>query len=63
MTQTSSLLTFENYWKGLAFLPHFFLSFLIVETHELADGEEETGSPLSREPDAGLDPRTLGIMT
>jgi len=25
-----------------------------------ARGEEEAGSPLSREPDAGLEPRTLG---
>ena len=25
-----------------------------------AEGEREAGSPLSREPDAGLDPRTLG---
>jgi len=25
-----------------------------------AEGEGEAGSPLSREPDAGLDPRTLG---
>jgi len=24
------------------------------------EGEGEAGSPLSREPDAGLDPRTLG---
>ena len=26
----------------------------------LAEGEGEAGSPLSREPDVGLDPRTLG---
>ena len=25
-----------------------------------AEGEREADSPLSREPDAGLDPRTLG---
>ena len=25
-----------------------------------AEGEEEAGSPLSKEPDVGLDPRTLG---
>jgi len=26
----------------------------------MAEGEGEAGSALSREPDAGLDPRTLG---
>jgi len=26
----------------------------------VAEGEGEAGSPLSREPDAGLDPRTSG---
>ena len=26
-----------------------------------AEGERETDSPLSREPDVGLDPRTLGL--
>ena len=28
--------------------------------HKQAEREEEAGSLLSREPDAGLDPRTLG---
>jgi len=28
--------------------------------HTEAEGEGETDYPLSREPDAGLDPRTLG---
>ena len=31
-----------------------------IQAVEMAEGEGEAGSLLSREPDAGLDPRTLG---
>ena len=49
-------------------LPHFFLKILFIyltdREHKLAEKqaerEEEAGSLLSREPDAGLDPRMLG---
>ena len=35
-------------------------SFLKNNTERQAEREKEAGSLLSREPDAGLDPRTLG---
>ena len=45
----------------------FFLRFYLFEREresrqagEAAEGEGEAGSPLSREPDVGLDPTTLG---
>jgi len=31
------------------------------EREKVGEAEGEAGSPLSREPDAGLDPRTLGL--
>ena len=45
---------------------YFFLKILFITEREnkpgvqQAEGEGEAGSPLSREPDTGLDPRTLG---
>ena len=43
----------------------FFKDFIYLSDREhkqeqQAEGEEEAGSPLSREPDVGIDPRTLG---
>ena len=46
-----------------SYLFFFFLRFYLSDreiTSRQAEGEEEAGSLLSREPDAGLDPRTLG---
>ena len=41
----------------------FFFIYLTERDHKQAErqaeGEGEAGSPLSREPDSGLDPRTL----
>ena len=34
-----------------------------AQAGEAAKGEGEADSPVSREPNVGLDPRTLGIMT
>ena len=49
-----------KFWVNFFFLQR-------VEEHkereQQAEGEGEAGSPLSREPDVGLNPRTLEIMT
>jgi len=50
---------------------YFFKDFLYLfdrereykQAERQAEGEGEAGSPLSREPNAGLNPRTLGITT
>jgi len=56
-----------SFLKCIQFI-YFFFIFIFLNVlfiHEsqreaAAEGEGEAGSPLSREPDAGLDPRTLG---
>ena len=61
--QNSSL-----YWIILIFPTFFFFKVLFIyltqrepkQRERQAEGEGEAGSPLSREPEVGLDPRTLG---
>jgi len=38
----------------------FFKDFVSTQKQGEQQTEEEAGSPLSKEPDVGLDPRTLG---
>ena len=58
-----SLLCFTT--KGKIVSEHYiFFKFIYLPEREHKQGEQQTegesGSPLSREPNAGLDPRTLG---
>ena len=60
------LCVFESFLIWVFFSFSFFFSFFFLEKREraqaggVAEGEGEADSPLNREPNAGLDPRTSG---
>ena len=57
-----SCIEFEKFFVDLGYQAFFFLKdfiYLFMRDSQ-REAEGEAGSPLSREPDAGLHPRTLG---
>lgn len=61
MIVSQSILVLEPILLKILFSSYYFILFERAQTGGGAEEEEEADSPLSKEPDSGLYPRTLGL--